>query len=176
MEKPGKKKWLHNRGYLAELTYERPTKNFTAPSFPPYVYPWRYLVGGFIKYFCEDRKLFCGSKHVCVFVWPLQEIFEFVPQTTPLRCHREQKQRNIKLSNASNISWKNVSIAKATYLFPSAVIRPTTISFTHRFFTKGNNWDIVTNRNWYNVLTIMDAISHIKKLYNFVRNLKIYER
>lgn len=33
MKKPGKEKWLHNRGYLAELTYERPTKNFTAPSF-----------------------------------------------------------------------------------------------------------------------------------------------
>jgi hypothetical protein len=64
MEKPGKEKWLHNRGYLAKLTYGRPTKNFTAPSFPSYVYPWRYLVvGGFsIKYFCEDRKLFSRSK------------------------------------------------------------------------------------------------------------------
>lgn len=38
----GKEKWLRNRGYLAELTYERATKNFTAPSFSSHVYPQYY--------------------------------------------------------------------------------------------------------------------------------------
>lgn len=161
-----------HRGYLAELTYERSTKNFTAPSFPSHVYPWRYFVAGFsIKYFYEDRKLFSGSKHKrLVFVrkiqiWCLKRYHYNVIVNKAKECKIIERHERFEYFLKECIDGKGTM-----YLYPLSCYSTGNDIISLLRITIGY---IVTNqRNWYNILAVWMRL-YTQKMYNCLYNFTL---
>lgn len=150
MKKAGKEKWLHNRGYLAELTYERPTKNFTAPSFSSHVYPQYYHRRGFsMKYFHEHCKL----RFLSLEVLASRRDVAIRKIRTCLKRHyycvvvNKAKEYKIIEQHERSKYFSSVSMAKATHFFPLTILPAIMTSFAQHFFFKGDNQDIVTKHD-----------------------------